>query len=263
MSAEPIRPDNYIEPPNWLNRLFPPPDPASNEVDHTLAWLKYLWTGPNPNIEVDPRIIYPHTRFSAQAIYQSIIEAVEKLKVPGVKYGPQILHESGRFSAFRAYLSIRREFSEFVICAAPVGESYLLSVRKIDHFPHVKWFHYLPVFVVLGAAFGWGMTQDGLMGGFLVMGIFLSLIWSIFRYAAQATMNWFSRHLPEIPIVGPLYLRWFRPDTFYRQDVHGAFVTLIDVVVKQLVTDLEQAQVLRPSSGSVEGPVRRDLHAAT
>ncbi len=256
-----MKPDNYVEPPKWISPSPSGSEDLGSQAAHTAAWLKYLWTGPNPNVEVDLRNVYPHTRLSARMIYDSIIQAVERLQVPGIRYGPQILHESGRFSAYRAYLSIRREFSEFLICAAPVGESYLLSVRKIDHFPHVKWFHYLPLFFLLLAAFTKGLIADGLIGGLLVMITLLALVWSIFRYAAYCAMSWLSRHLPEIPLAGPLYLRWFRPDTFYRQDVHCAFVSLVDGAIRQVVSDIEQAQVTRPAAGLVEGPLRRDLHA--
>ena len=259
-----MEPENYVPPPN-LGELLASPSSEQfwTESETTLKWLWYLWTGPNPSIKVELHNTYPLTRLSAQTIYQNIIDAVEQLKIPGVRYGPRILHESGLFSAYRAYLQIRREFSEFLVCAAPVGESYFLAVRKIDRFPHVKWFHYLPVFGLIGMAFLQGVVLDGLMGGFLVMAMFITLVWTIFRYGSHSARNWFSEHLHEIPWIGPIYLRWFRPDTFYQQDIHVAFLTLVDGVIKTVIANIEQAQPTRPPAGALGGPVRGDLHTST
>ena len=96
---------------------------------------------------------------------------------------PEVLHESGFFSAYRAYLQVRREFSELLVCAAPVGNSYLISVRKIDRFPHTKWFHYviLPFFAL--PALIAGAFMNGILGGILVLAVFVALVWSVCRYA--------------------------------------------------------------------------------
>jgi hypothetical protein len=94
------------------------------------------------------------------------------------------------------------------------------------------------------------------------MAMFMSLVWSIFRYAAHAAKNWLSDHLPEIPWVGPLYLRWFRPDSYYRQDVHAAFLTLVDSAIREVITSMEQAQAIRLPNEALGGPVRRDLQAS-
>jgi len=197
------------------------------------------------------------------SIYKSIVDEVEKLSLPDVKYGPQILHESGFFSAYRAYLQIRREFSEVLVCAAPVGNAYLISVRKIDRFPHAKWFHYLMLpFLALPAVII-GASMNGFLGAVLVLAIFLALVWSICRYAAHSTETVLADRLPEIPLIGALYLRWFRPDTFYRQDVHAAFVALVDGIIEQVIVSLEEVQTVRPLAEEIPGPVRRDLHSST
>ena len=60
--------------------------------------------------------------------------------------------------------------------------------------------------------------------------------------------------------MGPLYLRWFRPDTFYRQDLHTAFVSLVDSVIQNVIAGIEQPQAIRPATQDIGGPVRTDLH---
>ena len=254
-------PDNYVEAPNFKVLLSPGNEQFFEETVKAYAWLKFLWAGPNPNIAVDFRNVYQGASLSAQTLYQSMMDEVEDLNLPGVVCGPTILHESGPFSPYRAYLSIRREWSEFLICAAPVGSSFLISVRKIDHFPHIKWFHYIPLFLGLFAAFGTGFVLDGLVGGFLVMALIASFIWSLFRYSARAAESWFGKHLQHIPFVAPIYIRWFRPDTFYRQDLHAAFLSLVDTAIKGVVAELDQAQGVRIGTEKQGTPAHPDLQA--
>jgi hypothetical protein len=212
-------------------------------------------------VERDVCKVYQLQRFSAVTVYESIIEAVSKLKIPGTKYGPEIQHESGVFSAYRSYLKIEREFSQFLVCAAPVGESYFVSVRKIDRFPHVKIIHYLLGAVAVMGLFTLSVVVAGPVGGVVFFAVGLAFLWSIMRYAAHVAKGWLAEHLHEIPVLGPLYLRWFRPDTYFRQDVHSAFMVLVDSVIKGVIQSLEQAQGVRPVTESQPSPVIRDLHA--
>ncbi len=255
------KPDNFVEPPNFKILLSPGNDQFFEETVKAYAWLKFLWTGPNPNIEVDLRNVYPGLSFSPKVLYQAMIDGVEALGLPGIACGPVIYHESGPFSPYRSYLSIKREWSEFLVCAAPVGHSFLISVRKIDHFPHIKWFHYIPLFLGLILAFGSGFILDGLVGGFLVVALITSFVWSLFRYSARAAESWFGQHLPYMPVVAPIYVRWFRPNTFYRQDLHSAFVTLVDEVVRKVVGELEGTQGLRIDTEGQRPPAHPSLPA--
>ena len=262
MSENMVKPDNYVAPPRGVKEFFGDPY-ASEQPEGWLAWLWFLWTGPDPKIEITVRNVYPQVRLSTQAIYKSIVDEVEKLSIPDVKYGPEILHESGYFSAYRAYLKVRREFSELLVCAAPVGNSYLISVRKIDRFPHVKWFHYVILPFLAVPSLIAGAFANGILGGVLVLAITVALAWSVCRYAAHSAETFLADHLPEVPLIGPLYLRWFRPDTFYRQDVHAAFLDLVNGIINQVIASLEEVQTVRPLPADIPGPVRRDLHSST
>lgn len=258
-----MKPDNYVEPPDLskLVPLFPPanPSPFWTEFGKTIAWLRYQWAGPSPKIAVNLRTVYPDFQFSSQAIYQSIMDEIGRKQIPSVEYERTVLHESGPFSPYRTYLRIRREFSEYFICAAPVGTSYFISVRNVDRFPHSRWFHYLLVGVLLWLLFLLGVRWNGLVGGIVVVALSLSLVWSLFRYAAYAKENLLSEHLPHIPVVGALFLRWFRPDTFYREDIHAAFVTLVDGIIKRVVASIEPAPPMRADPESLGGPIRTNL----
>ena len=91
------------------------------------------------------------------------------------------------------------------------------------------------------------------------MTLLIALVWSLMRYASQMTISWLGEHLPEIPVIGGMYLRWFRPDTFYRQDLHAAFLTLADAAIRQVITGMDPTQPVRPATEYHGGPIEKDL----
>lgn len=247
-----MNPENHVDPPD-IAKLLPflpkaEPSPFWAEVGKLFAWMRYLWVGPAPLVAVSLRNVYPDFQVAPSAVYKGIMEEIARKELPDVRYGEAILHESGPFSPYRVYLQIRREFSEFFICAAPVGTSFFVSVRTIDRFPHVRWFHYLLVLIVLWVLWLLGLAWNGIAGGIVVPLLSLALVWSVFRYATYSTAAWLHEYLPEIPVLGALYLRFFRPDTFFRQDIHVAFLTLVDGVIRQVVQGLVPSEPLRVSA---------------
>jgi hypothetical protein len=256
-----MQPENHIEAPDLATLVLTPPSAPQfwQEAGKALDWVKYVWVGPTPNVTVDLSNVYTRQHFSAQQIYEGIIEAVAALKLPGVTCRPQIIHEGGPFSPFRAYLRIRREFSEFLVCAAPAGTSFFVTVRKIDRFRHVKWWHYLIVLYLLSVAVSAFWYAFGFTGGLVASALLVSLVWSLLRYASHMASSWLGERVPEIPVFGGLYLRWFRPDTFFRQDLHSAFLTLVDRAIRDVLAGLEPAPAVRPATELHGGPILKEL----
>lgn len=259
-----MQPENYVEAPSLIGlvTISPRDQLFWKEVGKTFDWVKYVWVGPVPSVSIELNNVYAGRKFSSQAIYEGIIESVAGLKIPGVVIGPQVIHEAGPFSPYRVYLRIQREFSEFLVCAAPVGNSFFVTVRKIDRFRHVKWWHYL--ILALGC-FLFSFMATVLLGSAGAMAlelVLIGLVWSLMRYGSQINASWLGEKLPEIPFFGGLYLRWFRPDTYFRQDLHSAFVALVDKSIRDVVTGMDPTQPVRPATESHGGPIRKDLNPA-
>lgn len=256
-----MQPENYAEAPNLVTLVTTAPSSPQfwHETGKAWDWVKYVWLGPAPNVTIDLSQVYAGQHFSAQAIYEKIIQAIAALRIPEVVCGPQIIHEAGPFSPFRTYLRIRREFSEFLVCAAPVGNSFFLTVRKIDRFRHVKWWHYLGLLFLLVNLLSLTGLAFGITGGVVAFALLVSLGWSLLRYASHLTRSRLGERLPEIPVLGALYLRWFRPDTYFRQDLHAAFQTLADRAIREVVAGLNPAQPVRPATEQHGGPILKEL----
>jgi len=89
--------------------------------------------------------------------------------------------------------------------------------------------------------------------------ISLALVWSILRSTSVSKKGWMAEHLHEVPILGALYLGWFRPDTYFRQNFHHAFLTLVFAAIKDVVAGLSQPQGI-PNSPTLGGPIDGNLH---
>ncbi len=257
-----MKPDNHVDPPNPAVLVLTPPNKERfwQEVGQGVAWAKYVWSGPTPTVVVETNNVYPGIQFSAQSIYEGIVEAVGRLKIPGIKVGRQAIHETGPFSPFREYLQIRRELSEFLVCAAPVGASYFVTVRTIDRFRHVKWFHYLILAAFLAGIAVVAMGAFGFTGAEVFVVLLIALAWSLMRFASYETASWLGEKLPEIPVIGAVFMRWFRPDTYFRQDLHSAFLALAGSAIAGVITGMDPTQPVRPATETHGGPILKDLH---
>jgi phage shock protein PspC (stress-responsive transcriptional regulator) len=218
-------------------------------------WERLLlaWHGPPPQVKLETFELHPDRAIAASAVYEALAAAVRRLEVPGVKLTTRPLPEAGPLGADRLYLSVRREFSEFLVCVAPVGVSTFVSVRSLDRFPHVRWLHYLVAFGVFAGLAGALLVALTLLQTLVVLALAVTFLWSVARYAKTSEGGWAER-LPELPVLGPLYLRWFRPDTFYRQDVHQAFTGLVRRAVQGVLAGLDDTQPLRPVGGQPTVP---------
>jgi hypothetical protein len=217
-------------------------------------WERLLlaWHGPPPQVKLETFELHPDRAIAASAVYEALAAAVQRLAVPGVKLTTRPLPEAGPLGADRLYLSVRREFSEFLVCVAPVGVSTFVSVRSVDRFPHVRWLHYLVAFGVFAGLGGALLVALTLLQAIVGLLLVVTFLWSVARYA-KTSDGWFAEQLPELPVFGPLYLRWFRPDTFYRQDLHQAFTGLVRRAVQGVLAGLDDTQPMRPVGGQPTG----------
>ena len=260
-----MKPNNHVDPPD-LRGLFPNLNlPAGgqfwSEASKIARWLRYVWDGPDPNVQIVFRNVYQNTQFSSTEIYSAVSDEVHRMKIPGVSCQLVTAKEGGVITAYRTRLKITREFSEYVLCAAPVGTAFFISIRTIDHFPYARWFHYLGLLLLLGVVYRFG-SNIGAYGGIVAVVVTCYLIRVAFRFVGLSEDKPVERTLAGIPIIGPIYLRWFCPETFFRQDMHAVFLSLVDSAAKKVIAGLEVSPPLRPDSTVQVDPIRRDLHSS-
>ena len=73
--------------------------------------------------------------------------------------------------------------------------------------------------------------------------------------AQAGVAGWLTRKLPDVPLVGRIYERFFNPDTFFRQDTNACYRTAVHSAVMDVVDDLASAHGLRPLSADERKPI--------
>jgi len=65
--------------------------------------------------------------------------------------------------------------------------------------------------------------------------------------------------LIKTPLLGPVYERWFRKETYYREDTRVMYLETVPAIVKKLVEDVTAATGVK-LTGRIEGtPAVKEL----
>jgi hypothetical protein len=185
---------------------------------------------------------------SSQEFYAEIEKELAARKVPGLTLLRVDFAEGGILSDKRTYLRMLRERLVFDVCAAPFGRAYFFSLRFAE-IPAV--IHLWQVFACLGllAVVFWIVFK--LLGFFMAPFVFIGLvilgIW-IARNAVSLGLDDLDASLIKSPVFGPIYERYFRKETYYRQDTRMLYHTIVMEVVKtqvDIVTSAKGVKLLR------------------
>lgn len=173
--------------------------------------------------------------FSSKEFYEHIEESIKAQKVPALETSRIDLAEGGLLSDRREYLRMRRERLTFDVCAAPVGINYFFSYRFYADPAVVKPWEVLVLFLVVWFLFVGSVKYLGLfLGPFLVLLAMGFAVW-LMRNAIGMGLRDVDASLMKLPVVGPIYERYFRRDTYYREDMRIAYCAIVSAIVKQEV----------------------------
>ncbi len=181
-------------------------------------------------------------RFSTNDCYCDITEKIESQEIPNLKIHRVALKEGSIASDERMYLRIKRQRHTFDVCAAPVGTNFFFSYRNYLEPVTVRFWQVL-VFVV--ATYLYAALCIKVMGQLWgTIAFFASGIGLLFlaRNALAAGLSDLDNMLVNSPVVGALYERFLRKDTYYRQDMRLAYSSLVSNIVKDEITRMTSAK---------------------
>lgn len=200
-------------------------------------------------------------QFSAREFYDHIEDEITAQKVPALETSRIDLSEGGPLSDKREYLRMKRERLTFDICAAPVGVNYFFSYRFYIELAVVKAWEVLVLIIAVWLLGYLSMRYIGpVLGPFLLLVAGGFLVW-LMRNAIGMGLRDLDTSLLKIPAIGPVYERFFRKDTYYRQDLRIAYCSIVSGIVKQeaeRVTAAKGVQLIREFTYS---PLMRDLYS--
>lgn len=200
--------------------------------------------------------------FSSKETYDHIEKEIAAQKVPGLAISHVDLAEGGLLSDKREYLRMKRERLIFDVCAAPVGVNYFFSYRFYVEPVIVRLWEMLAVLTALALLFAGGVRYIGpFLGPFLLFVLSCVFAW-LMRNAIGMGLRDLDATLLKTPALGPIYERYLRKDTYYRQDLRIAYGSIVSGIVKgevEAVTAAKGVKLIREYSYS---PFFGDLYAA-
>lgn len=186
----------------------------------------------------------------ATEFYRSVEDDLKKREVPQLAAERVEFKEAGWLSSNHEYLRLRRERVVFDICSAKFGTGWWFSLRAAV-LPRVLYvWEILLALLGLGSFFVSYVQVFGLMMGSIVFGVSLLFLFVVFFAAKERTG--LDEFLLYLPVVGAVYERFFRAETYYRQDQRLMFADIVNTIVREKVKELCAA-------GGVSEPVFREV----
>lgn len=179
--------------------------------------------------------LFENLQIAPLQFYTTIEEAVKRREIPNIAISRVDWSESGIFSAKREYLRISRGRHVFDICGAPFGTGFFVSSwlarPQTTPWPLALCLLSFAALVVLSLfiqIFGFLLALPVFLIGFPL------ILWG-FSEIMKEKEGW-DDSIVAIPILGPIYERIFRPETYYKidttqmfqQSVHNAVMEAVD-----------------------------------
>jgi len=194
--------------------------------------------------------LIPSFNTSVQDFYRQIEHVLKERRVPDLEIHRIDWNEGGLLSAKRQYLRLTRERLVFDICAAPFGSAFFFSCRFAEIPAVINPVAILCV-VILGLMAVSALVQlFGIVLGFVAFFTIAGISVYVLRNAAAIGLANLDRTLIRTPLLGPLYERAFRKETYYRTDTRIMYVDTVPSIVKEVVNELIAAKGISLPSDS-------------
>lgn len=214
--------------------------------------------------------LIPGFNTSTKDFYAAIEQELKARQVPGL----EILHvdfaEGGVLSAQRQYLRLSRERLVFDICAAPFGTAYFFSCRFAELPAVIAIWQLLAVVSVLGICIPVSFLVCAKVFGLLTPFVWPAAWIFLIAVTIYALRNAVALGLKDLDatlikshVVGPIYERWFRKETYYRQDTRIMYRDTVNAVVKAKVEEVTGANGVKLVQFNDYSPTFGDLYKPT
>ncbi len=206
--------------------------------------------------------LIPELHFSTRDFYAHIEEAISAQKVPALVVSRIDLSEGGLLADKREYLRMKRERLIFDVCGAPVGIHYFFSYRfYVEIAPVMPWQIAVLLFVI------WMLLVVsvkflGIIAGPILLLILGAAAIYTMRNAIGLGLRDLDTSLLKSPVLGPIYERYFRKDSWYREDVRIAYCSIVSAIVKSEVSRFTAEKGVKLVREFCRSPHLADLYRA-
>lgn len=207
--------------------------------------------------------LIPGFNTSTKDFYAAVENELKEQKVPGLEIFYVDFAEGGVLSAKREYLRMTRERLVFDICAAPFGTAYFFSCRFAEIPAVIKLWQLLVLFVAFNVVTTLCWRYLGvIVGSYILIGGLILLVF-LLRNAVAMGLRDLDATLIKSPVVGPIYERWFRRETYYREDTRLMYCDTVNAVVKAAVEETTGAKGIKLVRFNEYSPILGELYKST
>ncbi|HVM60183.1 MAG TPA: hypothetical protein VMV72_04885 [Verrucomicrobiae bacterium] len=205
-------------------------------------------------------LVAPGFAYPPQEFYDAIVRELAAHKVPGLDISRVEYAEGGVLSDKRIYLRMIRERLAFDACAAPFGTDYFFSCRTVYSPVVVKLWHMVAVLALLLLVFSLLAKPLGASFALIaVLGLVLTIA-QVFRNTIALGLSDLDAALLKIPVISPIYERWFRKDTYYRQDTRLVYLEIVPHLIQKLIDDITAEKGVKLVRQYQRGPILGELY---
>jgi uncharacterized YccA/Bax inhibitor family protein len=169
--------------------------------------------------------------------------------------------EGGLLSARREYLRVKRGKLSFDVCAAPFGTGFFFSSWLIE-LPAKYGVLILLAVIFFGFCFlGVCVQVAGFWWGLFLGAIGFPVLLLLFAYVVRRGNVGVAVEdaILATPILGWLYARIFKPNTFYKMDTTMMFQSAVHAAVLEVVESLLSAKGVRAMTELERKPIMKGL----
>lgn len=195
-----------------------------------------------------------------QEFYETVEQELVARRIPGLEVSRVEYAEGGLLSHQRIYLRMIRERLAFDTCAAPFGTGFFFSCRTVYSPAVIRWWHILVALIVLQLVFGLLARPLGIeFAAIATVGLIVAIA-LVFRNTVALNLADLDAALLKTPVIGPIYERWFRLDTYYRQDTRLMYLEMVPKLVQELAEAVTADKGLKLVPQYQRAPVLGELY---
>lgn len=193
--------------------------------------------------------------------YGSVERGIEARQVPEALRSRVDFREGGILSAHREYLRIARGRHVFDICASPFGNGFFFSWWLSERPSSLTPFLTIGLFVAILVLGFLLMNELGFFEGLVFLLIGIAVFFVFFRLMVrQGTFGQDVEHaMLDVPYIGAIYERIFKPTTYYRMDTALMFQESVRRAVLDGVDELTKAKGVRSLTELERKPILKEF----
>jgi hypothetical protein len=200
--------------------------------------------------------------YSTDEFYSEVERELAARKVPGLTLTRVDFAEGGMLSDRRTYLRMIRERLVFDVCAAPFGRAYFFSVRFADIPAIVRPWQIAACLLALLLVVSLAVRSLGIVTGTLALASLFGGLAYVLRNAIALGLEDLDATLVKSPLIGPIYERYFRKETYYRHDTRLLYHEIVSEVVKKKVEEVTAAKGVKLLKVHDYSPLLEGLYKA-